>query len=56
MKDDNYIKLMQARREVKRLAEAEQTHTSRKLVRIPMGVYDELMEAVRQILLEELGE
>jgi len=52
----NLIALMEARRLAKDQTELWQDETSKKLVKMPVHVYQKLMEATRQVLLEELDD
>jgi hypothetical protein len=52
--DDNYIRLMKARRAAERHVEFQQHQNGHKVVTLPTHEYESLMEAARQILLEQL--
>jgi hypothetical protein len=56
LKDKTLIDLLAARRLAERQAEPFQTDTSKKLITIPQQTWEKLLEATRQVLLEEIEE
>ena len=54
MKDATLINLLAARRVAERQAEPYQTDTSRKLIAMPQQTWENLLEATRAVLLEEI--
>jgi hypothetical protein len=54
LKDATLVKLLTARRIAERNVEPHQTETSKKLVIVPQHVWDALMEATQQVLIEEI--
>jgi len=54
MKDSTLIALLSARRLVQKQADFYQEDTSKKMMKVPQHALEQLMEATRQILLEEL--
>lgn len=54
MRDQILIDLLTARRLAERLAEPQQTETSKKQVLIPVHAWDKLMAATQAVLLDEI--
>jgi hypothetical protein len=54
MKDQTLIALLSARRMAERQAEPHQSETSKKSVIVPSHVWEKLMDATQQAIVEEV--
>jgi hypothetical protein len=54
MKDTNLVALLTAKRQVDKRAEFVQLEDSNKVVTVPQHAFEALMEAIQNVLLEEV--